>query len=140
MFDIIYALTQGPVNSTLSMGIYAYKNAFQMYQMDTMALSLAAMVSSCCSVSRLSALTGTTRKERGLKSKKNSYTISGRANRHTLCSRSASRVLIYGILVIFFLWTVVPIYMILSNSFKQTLDIKELPTKLFFSTTLNLYS
>jgi multiple sugar transport system permease protein len=46
VFDIIYALTQGgPVNSTLSISIYAYKNAFQMYQMGyAMALSLAAMV------------------------------------------------------------------------------------------------
>ena len=47
---------------------------------------------------------------------KNSYTISGRANRHTLGSRAASRVLMYGILVIFFLWTVIPIYLIVSNS------------------------
>lgn len=46
VFDIIYALTQGgPVNSTLSISIYAYKNAFQMYQMGyAMALSLIAMV------------------------------------------------------------------------------------------------
>jgi multiple sugar transport system permease protein len=46
----------------------------------------------------------------------------------------------YGILVIFFLWTVVPIYLIVSNSFKPTLDIKAVPPKLFFSPTLNHYS
>jgi len=34
VFDIIYSLTQGgPANSTMSLSIYAYKNAFEMYQM-----------------------------------------------------------------------------------------------------------
>ena len=34
VFDIIYALTQGgPANSTISLSIYAYKNAFEMYRM-----------------------------------------------------------------------------------------------------------
>ena len=34
VFDIIYALTQGgPANSTVSLSIYAYKNAFEMYKM-----------------------------------------------------------------------------------------------------------
>ena len=45
VFDIIYPYTGGPVNSTLSISIYAYKNAFQMYQMGyAMATSLVAMV------------------------------------------------------------------------------------------------
>jgi len=45
VFDIIYALTQGgPANATLSLSIYAYNNAFQMYRMGyAMAISLLTM-------------------------------------------------------------------------------------------------
>lgn len=48
VFDIIYALTQGgPANSTMSISIYAYKNAFEMYRMGyAMAISILAMVAS----------------------------------------------------------------------------------------------
>lgn len=46
VFDIIYALTQGgPANSTMSLSIYAYKNAFEMYRMGyAMAISILTMV------------------------------------------------------------------------------------------------
>ena len=46
VFDIIYALTQGgPANSTMSISIYAYKNAFEMYRMGyAMSISVLAMV------------------------------------------------------------------------------------------------
>lgn len=45
VFDIIYALTQGgPANSTVSLSIYAYKNAFEMYRMGyAMAISILTM-------------------------------------------------------------------------------------------------
>lgn len=60
-------------------------------------------------------------------------------SRSVLNSRVTSRILMYGILVVFFLWTVIPIYLIVTNSFKPTLDIKAVPPKLFFSPTLNHY-
>lgn len=46
VFDIIYALTQGgPANSTMSLSIYAYKNAFEMYRMGyAMTISILTMV------------------------------------------------------------------------------------------------
>lgn len=45
VFDIIYALTQGgPANATVSLSIYAYKNAFEMYRMGyAMAISILTM-------------------------------------------------------------------------------------------------
>jgi multiple sugar transport system permease protein len=45
VFDIIYALTQGgPANATLSLSIYAYDSAFQMYRMGyAMAISILTM-------------------------------------------------------------------------------------------------
>lgn len=46
VFDIIYSLTQGgPANSTLSISIYAYKNAFEMSRMGyAMSISILAIV------------------------------------------------------------------------------------------------
>lgn len=46
VFDIIYALTQGgPANATMSLSIYAYKNAFEMYRMGyAMAISILTMI------------------------------------------------------------------------------------------------
>lgn len=46
VFDIIFSLTQGgPANSTLSISIYAYKTAFETYNMGyAMAMSILAMV------------------------------------------------------------------------------------------------
>ena len=50
-----------------------------------------------------------------------------------------SRALIYIILFLFFLWTVVPIYLILTNSFKPTLEIKSIPPSFFFHPTITHY-
>lgn len=46
VFDIIFALTQGgPANSTVSVSIYAYKTAFETYEMGyAMAMSVVALV------------------------------------------------------------------------------------------------
>lgn len=46
VFDIIFALTQGgPANSTISVSIYAYKTAFETYEMGyAMAMSIVALV------------------------------------------------------------------------------------------------
>jgi len=46
VFDIVYSLTQGgPANSTMSISIYAYKNAFEMTRMGyAMSISLLAML------------------------------------------------------------------------------------------------
>lgn len=46
VFDIIFSLTQGgPANSTVSVSIYAYKTAFETYEMGyAMAISIFAML------------------------------------------------------------------------------------------------
>lgn len=46
VFDIIFALTQGgPANSTMSISIYAYKAAFERYEMGyAMAMAIAALI------------------------------------------------------------------------------------------------
>jgi len=48
VFDIIYSLTQGgPANSTLSISIYAYKNAFEMSRMGyAMAIAILTVIAS----------------------------------------------------------------------------------------------
>ena len=50
-----------------------------------------------------------------------------------------SQVPIYIILFLFFLWTVLPIYQIITNSFKATLEIKSIPPSLFFHPTITHY-
>ena len=50
-----------------------------------------------------------------------------------------SRVLIYIILFLFFLWTVIPIYLLVTNSFKATLEIKSIPPSFFFTPTITHY-
>ncbi len=50
-----------------------------------------------------------------------------------------SRALIYIILFLFFLWTVIPIYLIVTNSFKATLEIKSIPPSFFFHPTITHY-
>lgn len=41
--------------------------------------------------------------------------------------------------VIALIWTLVPVYIIVSNSFRRTLEIKEMPPKLIFTPTLSHY-
>ncbi|MDY4611811.1 MAG: carbohydrate ABC transporter permease [Sphaerochaetaceae bacterium] len=50
-----------------------------------------------------------------------------------------SRMLMYCILILFILWTVVPIYIVISNSFRKTIEIKQMPPKLVFEPTFSHY-
>ena len=50
-----------------------------------------------------------------------------------------SRALIYIILFLFFLWTVIPIFLLVTNSFKSTLEIKSIPPSFFFHPTITHY-
>ena len=53
--------------------------------------------------------------------------------------RSLSRIVILFFLALFILWTVVPIYIVISNSFRKTIEIKQMPPKLIFTPTLGHY-
>src|SRR5271169_4048595 len=46
----------------------------------------------------------------------------------------------YIILLLFTIWTIVPIFIVITNSFKTEMDIFTLPFKLFFSPTLDNYT
>jgi multiple sugar transport system permease protein len=50
-----------------------------------------------------------------------------------------TRAIIFIILFVFIIWTVVPVYIVISNSFRRTLEIKQMPPKLLFSPTLDHY-
>jgi ABC-type glycerol-3-phosphate transport system permease component len=52
----------------------------------------------------------------------------------------AAKALKYFLLVLFLLWTIVPIYLVVTNSFKHTLDIKTVPPKILFEPTLSHYA
>jgi len=52
----------------------------------------------------------------------------------------AGKILKYVLLILFLLWTVVPIYLVITNSFKHTLDIKTVPPKILFEPTLAHYA
>ena len=51
-----------------------------------------------------------------------------------------AKALKYLLLILFLLWTIVPIYLVVTNSFKHTLDIKTVPPKIFFEPTLSHYT
>lgn len=53
--------------------------------------------------------------------------------------RGLSKVLIITLLVLYLLWSVMPIYLVVSNSFKSTLEIKKIPPKFLFKPTLTHY-
>ena len=53
---------------------------------------------------------------------------------------TVSRVVMYIVLTLFLLWTVIPIYIVITNSFKPTLQIKEIPPVFLFQPTLTHYS
>jgi len=50
-----------------------------------------------------------------------------------------SRIAIYFFLMLFILWTVVPVYIVISNSFRRTIEIKQMPPKLIFTPTFEHY-
>ncbi len=50
-----------------------------------------------------------------------------------------SRIAIYFFLILFILWTVVPVYIVISNSFRRTIEIKQMPPKLIFTPTFEHY-
>ena len=52
----------------------------------------------------------------------------------------AAKALKYLLLVLFLAWTIVPIYLVVTNSFKHTLDIKMVPPKIIFEPTLSHYT
>ncbi len=51
----------------------------------------------------------------------------------------AARIVIYLFLALFILWTVVPVYIVMSNSLRRTIEIKQMPPKLIFTPTLDHY-
>jgi ABC-type glycerol-3-phosphate transport system permease component len=59
---------------------------------------------------------------------------------HNRVKTIIGKTLLYLILVLFLLWTVIPVYIIVSNSFKPTLLIKESPPVFFFEPTLSHYA
>ena len=50
-----------------------------------------------------------------------------------------SRLAIYAVLGIFILWTVVPILLVVANSFKVPIEIKQVPPSIIFTPTLSNY-
>lgn len=50
-----------------------------------------------------------------------------------------SRLLMYLALALFVVWTVVPIWLVISNSFKVPIEIKQMPPSVFFTPTLTNY-
>lgn len=53
--------------------------------------------------------------------------------------KAMSRIFIYFFLIIFILWTTVPVYIVISNSFRRTIEIKQMPPKLIFTPTIEHY-
>ncbi len=49
------------------------------------------------------------------------------------------RLVIIFFLAVFILWTIVPLYIVISNSFRRTLEIKQMPPKIFFTPILSHY-
>jgi multiple sugar transport system permease protein len=50
-----------------------------------------------------------------------------------------SRMVIGFVLFVFIIWTVAPVYIVISNSFRKTIEIKQMPPKLVFGPTLDHY-
>ena len=51
----------------------------------------------------------------------------------------AVRLLMYILLFCFMIWTLVPVYIVISNSFRPTIEIKQMPPKLFFKPVFTHY-
>jgi multiple sugar transport system permease protein len=58
---------------------------------------------------------------------------------HYRSRKLISRLIIFLVILIFIVWTVVPVYIVISNSFRKTIEIKEMPPKIFFRPTLDHY-
>ncbi|MDR1617799.1 MAG: carbohydrate ABC transporter permease [Treponema sp.] len=50
-----------------------------------------------------------------------------------------SRIVIFLILSLFIIWTVVPVYIVIGNSFRKTIEIKQMPPKLIYRPTISHY-
>jgi multiple sugar transport system permease protein len=44
------------------------------------------------------------------------------------------------VLLVFIVWTIVPVYIVISNSFRRTIEIKQMPPELFFTPTPDHYN
>jgi multiple sugar transport system permease protein len=53
--------------------------------------------------------------------------------------KQLSQTAMYLILFVFILWTIIPVYIVISNSFRRTIEIKQMPPKLFFEPTFVHY-
>lgn len=53
--------------------------------------------------------------------------------------RTLARLGIALFLALFVLWTVIPVYIVVSNSFRRTIEMKQMPPKLIFTPTLGHY-
>ena len=53
--------------------------------------------------------------------------------------RIAFRIFLFLLLAVFVLWTVTPIYIIVSNSFRKTIEMKVMPPKFIFDPTFTHY-
>ena len=49
------------------------------------------------------------------------------------------KILMYVFIIAFLIWSIVPIYIVVSNSFRKTLEIKQMPPKIFFDGILSHY-
>jgi len=56
-----------------------------------------------------------------------------------LLKAKASRALMYFLLLCFIVWTLVPVYIVISNSFRPTIQIKQMPPKLIFTPVFSHY-
>lgn len=61
--------------------------------------------------------------------------------KHTRCSvkRNLLMIALLVLLVFFLLWTIIPIYIVVSNSFRKTIEMKVMPPKLIFEPIFSHY-
>jgi len=61
--------------------------------------------------------------------------------KHTRCSvkRNLLMIALLVLLALFLLWTIIPIYIVVSNSFRKTIEMKVMPPKLIFEPIFSHY-